>query len=637
MDPEPSTQPPTRANPLDVRALCVVRAATPAGVGLVTAALLIFALTTIAGLTLSRSRLAAVVQEGYAAGTLPNSQTGLGEDYFAECADLLMNYARLDGVLLNDVETRIPVWAPAYQHPCGLLQAVTEPEGTPCRLLVGEPKPVCSATVSWDAAAAPSARVAMQDGASADESPLGEGGLGTRRVPVEWGHRYAFRLYEGGSTTPSSTVDLAVPAAAVQSGGPISVSPSTESGPVQIIPYFNYWFGSRYVEAIALSVLSYHQAQVLYTMLGYGSILLLLLAAWTASRTRALLILPIVLMLLFGFGLQFLEHNLATAPAHFFGIAALVFLVAFPRLFQRRANRIGFFVFLGVMVSFFDFAQAIPIILGLAVVLDHVFYVMPKESHRVSAARYWKESIVDAVAIFFCFLSSYTLLSVAHLLILSALHVPGTWQTFIAELQYRVGGQVSATQPATGPGVIEGLWWARFLLAMGGYVPSTLLIYASWAAWAFALLSLPLILYRRSDETDFLLADLGVLIVTTGGCLVWWLGPRNATFLVPMEEIRLAAVPMSLGFLAVVLILAYLARNKSRFTIPYLGVALFLALAISGAMVLRISTVHAPPDRPSGLLGRESIPRPISGSLPGRPEGRAIRSPQGGNRAEPSA
>ena len=92
--------------------------------------------------------------------------------------------------------------------------------------------------------------------------------------------------------------------------------------------YANYPFGSRYLEALALSMMSFRNAKRLYALLSYGSVLVLCLGAGDSPR-QALMVLPVGIYLLFGFALHRFGHSLSHAPGFFAGFSALgVFLAA---------------------------------------------------------------------------------------------------------------------------------------------------------------------------------------------------------------------------------------------------------------------------------------------------------------------
>ena len=78
-------------------------------------------------------------------------------------------------------------------------------------------------------------------------------------------------------------------------------------------PYVNYPYGSRFLEAIVLGIVDLRAAKILYSLLSYGSVLLLIWGAWRSSPETALMVSPIFVFLLFGFA-QHLFGQLARVP-----------------------------------------------------------------------------------------------------------------------------------------------------------------------------------------------------------------------------------------------------------------------------------------------------------------------------------
>jgi hypothetical protein len=140
----------------------------------------------------------------------------------------------------------------------------------------------------------------------------------------------------------------------------------------------NYPFGSRYLEALVLNVLDLRSAKSFYAFLSYASILILIAGAFRNSPSTALMVLPMGFFLLFGFSMHRFGHNLAHAPGFFVGFTALGVSLAARDRFRSSQARLMFLGFLGIVIGFFDLLHgSIPVVLSLAIVLNHLFYVAP--------------------------------------------------------------------------------------------------------------------------------------------------------------------------------------------------------------------------------------------------------------------
>lgn len=331
------------------------------------------------------------------------------------------------------------------------------------------------------------------------------------------------------------------------------------------VAYVNYPFGSRFLEALVLSVLDLRSAKSLYVFLSYGSILILIAGAFRNSPSTALTVLPIGLFLLFGFSMHRFGHNLAHAPGFVLGFTALgVFLAARDR-FRNSAARVMFFGFLGVVIAFFDLMHgSIPVVLSLAIVLNHLFYMAPalRADSTLSPGGYWLGALREAVVIGVCFVVAYGTLTAGRLVLLSAF-ADGSWHRYERALGSRLG-QVVSGAVINLDDVIEKLWQARFQLMPGGLTPSTWMLVVSLTAWIFTICLLPIASWRRDRAPLVLLADLSVIVLAAAGALAWYRLFRQHTFIHVLFVVRIAALPASFGLVAAALVVRSLADGQSR-------------------------------------------------------------------------
>jgi hypothetical protein len=334
-------------------------------------------------------------------------------------------------------------------------------------------------------------------------------------------------------------------------------------------PYENYAFGARHLQAIVLSVLSVGHAQAMYGFLSYASIGVLFLGGWLNSRRLAItVLLPITVCLTVVFEQQLWARSIAWAPAFFVGFIGLGIFLARRATFVSRAQRLGFFCFLGVIIAYLDLFQgSIPVVLSLAIVLNHFFYVSQRS--YTSSKEYVTTAVLEALSILGCFLLGFVVLTGVRMLIV--LHfVPGAWQAYQAELLKR------ASPGAPGGGAIRygdvlfALWTQRVQLTGNG--SATWILAASGLAWAFSVGALAA-LWRHLDRALFMLADVLVLVAAGGGFFMWYLIFQNHSYEHAWLMVRMLGVPTAYGFVAAMTVWsAYRAAAPDAASSGYLAV-----------------------------------------------------------------
>jgi hypothetical protein len=345
-------------------------------------------------------------------------------------------------------------------------------------------------------------------------------------------------------------------------------------------PYVNYPFGSRYLEAVALSVLNIRQTKILYSILSYGSVVCLFLGAWRNSRRNSPIVFWIGLFLLFGFAMHHFGNNPGHAPGFFVGFAALgIFLAARDR-FRNPANRTIFFGCLGILIAFFDLLHgSIPVMLSLGIVLNHLFYVSPaaQDTARRSPAAYSLLAVRQAVMVFACFLVAYVLFTGVRLLLLSS-YIVGVWNAYAAGLGPRLGHEISGRGIDVGD-AFHHLWLTRFQLTPGGVVPSTWMLYVSATAWVFTLCLIPIVCWRRGRDALVLLTDLLIVAVAAAGALAWYRLFLQHTYIHVLFVVRIVALPAACGLVAATIVVRSLAEIRASATRWAMAAAALVSLA----------------------------------------------------------
>ncbi len=260
-------------------------------------------------------------------------------------------------------------------------------------------------------------------------------------------------------------------------------------------------------------------------------------------------------------------HNLAHAPGFVLGFTALGVFLAGPDRFRNSAARVMFFGFLGVVIASFDLMHgSIPVVLSLAIVLNHLFYVAPalRTDSTLSPGGYWLVALGEAAVICVCFVVAYGTLTAGRLLLLVPLaDGNGSWHRYGVALGSRLGREVSGVV-INPDDVIEKLWQTRFQLMPGGVTPSTWMLVVSLTAWIFTICLLPIASWRRDRAPLVLLADLSVIVLAAAGALAWYRLFRQHTFIHVLFVVRIVALPASFGLVAAALVVRSLADSQSR-------------------------------------------------------------------------
>jgi len=422
--------------------------------GLLSAFLVIAALSVGAGFVLSKERLQGVIVRGFQQhpGIVGDNTH---RDYFTECGLFLMNLIRRDDPVANAIVT---MWTTGSRSAAG-------PRLHPCQIT----------------------------------------------------HKLVF-----GAQSPEADVPLTEPRI-----------------------YRQYLFGSRFLESYVLAVMEYHPAAELFRALTYAAALALFAAALVHTPATALLLAPVIAYLLLVFGMTRLV-TLAVAPGFAIGFTLLAFFVCAKRLFLPLWRRVMFFTFLAGMMTYFDILNGpLLVALTLAVVLNHLFYVMPQ---RLAPSRYLRRAALEPVLILFCFVFAYAVLTALHLALLATMF-GDDWRGYFTSLGTRTGDQVDDFR--VGAAAILGRFWHwRSQLAPHGHEwLATSMLALGTAAWMMTLGALP------GRITPRLLADIGVLAAAAAGPLLWlFVLFQQHTYIHAGFMNRGLTVPAALGLVALLVV-----------------------------------------------------------------------------------
>ncbi|MGH8557167.1 MAG: hypothetical protein ACRESZ_06835 [Methylococcales bacterium] len=305
------------------------------------------------------------------------------------------------------------------------------------------------------------------------------------------------------------------------------------------VSYPNYPFGARHLQAFALAALSVDRTMLLCGILSYASILALALAAWCNAPAMAVrVVLPIGLALVFAFEQHRYADDMTFSPGVFVGFFALAVFLAARRIFERPRARIGFFTFLGGICAYLDILHGvIPVMLSLAIVLNHFFYARREQ---------WRAATLEAATIVGCFVFAFIVLTGGRLLVLSS--IAGTdWpvQFFMRGLSFRLGDFVPGIGRVGIGDVAQKLWNERSEMT-GNKTASTVLLITASVSW---LVSALLLLVRDAATRT----DMAVLALAGGGILIWYAVFLNHTHIHAWLMVRMLALPVAYGFAAALL------------------------------------------------------------------------------------
>ena len=326
--------------------------------------------------------------------------------------------------------------------------------------------------------------------------------------------------------------------------------------------YINYAFGARHFEAILLSVLSIMTAKTLCLMLSYVSVVCLFLGGWRNSPPVTLaVLLPIGLFLLFAFEQHRYGDSLMWAPAFFVGFFTLAVFLAARDRFNDRANRIGLFCFLALILTFLDTMQgSLPVLLSLTIVLNHFFYVSRGTYPTLKA--YFVATLVGLSTIFLCFITSFIVYTVVRLLILSHVIAYPVWHSFVTDLGSRMGDVVPEVGTVHLSEVVQKLWSERSQMTGNDF--ATWLFWASGLAWLCAISMLIFLVPRRIGNAALMVSvDVFVLTVASLGILSWFVIFPNHSYIHAWFMVRMMALPESYGFVAAIIVIQRSFQGKT--------------------------------------------------------------------------
>jgi hypothetical protein len=365
----------------------------------------------------------------------------------------------------------------------------------------------------------------------------------------------------------------------------IATKELVEKGAISdISSYINYWFGARYFAQILFSFMDFSQMQLFYYILSYAVFLSFGVCCYLRSRWLGVLFTPLVLLSFLGFGLEKLGENIGHAPGFIFPMILLSLLVFYRERFESMEMRLIFFVFLGVVTTYFDLLTgAIPFTFILAITLNHFLYHSTIAFVNKSKS-FYSESLMFSFILILTFVSTIG----AKLLILNKIFDIPTL-AFKAGLSSRIGNVFNG-EVITYPGMLGKLWSVRNQF-FGSFALADIFYYIAFSSWIFALITTIIFFVKkkRSDAIhDFLILLFGGL-----GVVIWYFIFLNHTYVHVLHMGRIAIIPLSFGMTALIVCIYYL-KSALRNVNFYITSLIFISFLIGFLGMSRFTNEQMP-------------------------------------------
>ena len=309
--------------------------------------------------------------------------------------------------------------------------------------------------------------------------------------------------------------------------------------------YPNYPFGARYLLAPVLSVMEFSSARMLYRIVSYGSVVILAVGAFRNSRATAIVLLPLWLILLFGFGLPVYGENVLHAPGYFAGFILLAIMLWARDWFALWQRRLFLFALLGGITTYFDgLTGSIPANIFLAVLLNHLFYVR-RLAGTLTSRRYLLRAGMEVAAVLASFGLAYLLFALTRIGLRSFVYA-GEFSNLLHGIAHRTGAVAEGHGAITILDLPQKLWVERLILT-GSDESATALMVCAAIGWMVAIGTVPVLWARRQFRS---LTDL-LVVASCAFLIVGWYGLfLNHTYIHAWFMVRLFALIAATGFVA---------------------------------------------------------------------------------------
>ena len=311
-------------------------------------------------------------------------------------------------------------------------------------------------------------------------------------------------------------------------------------------PNTRYFYGSRHLFSILANFLGIVQIRDLYFILSVISPLLLWFAFLTKSRFDFILISPIIISMLIGFGLINLGSNIAHAPGFFFPILCLAGVVFYRNKLLDLRKRVFVYAVIASITTYFDtLSGPLPFILSITIIINHMLYHPIKLEEAVD--RQW---IIEAVGLIGLFISVFAMLVLLKLLTAIPFTNYNVFTTFSQTLSLRLSSVDGGGGAITRAQEWQHLWSVKHLIFYNSGFAATAYFLLSGVAWVLILI---VALYHLASRTALACwREIIVLIIASSVIIIWFTIFVNHTYVHAHFMGRIAIIPASAGLMCLI-------------------------------------------------------------------------------------
>jgi len=309
-------------------------------------------------------------------------------------------------------------------------------------------------------------------------------------------------------------------------------------------PNTRYFYGARHLFSILANFFSINQIRTIYYFLSILSPLLLWGAFFIKSKENFVIISPLILSMLLGFGLGTLGGNIAHAPGYIFPILCLAGVVLCKDHLTDLRKRVFVYAIIAAVTTYFDILTGpLPFVLSITIIVNHMLYHPHQFIH--SKSNKWILEIVGLLIIFplVCALLIFLKLVAA---------IPyvdyNVFQMFINTLLNRLSSTTTGLDTITQSQVFARLWSVRDIYFFYSNISATLYYLLSLTAWILVFIFIILHIVFRIKLSYW--REIIVLTIASLLIFIWFSLFTNHTYVHYRFMGRIAIIPASTGIMA---------------------------------------------------------------------------------------
>lgn len=310
-----------------------------------------------------------------------------------------------------------------------------------------------------------------------------------------------------------------------------------------------YFYGARHIFSILSSKLTIPDIRKVYSFLSFLAPLLLLVSFAKKSRKHMILFSPLVLSMWLGFNLGNMSGNIAHAPGFFVSIIGISLLVYFHKHLLDRTLRLYAYALVASFAAYFDIMIGLlPFSLAMVILVNH--FVFNDQTNLKNPTRHNSAWFIDIIAISLLFILVYFFLIIIKLLVVKILFTDYNLLHYLDTLQYRMSSEdISNESRFT---VFKVLWDNKEIYFYNSYFAASFYYISSLLAWLFVLYRSITFWVKYSSIPN--LKELTIFSYCSALVLIWYLIFFNHTVVHYQFMGKIAIIPASLGFMALIFI-----------------------------------------------------------------------------------